>query len=391
MPNQINAQGITIQTIEEILDELINGTASVPGLKAIYGEDINLDSNSPDGQLANIFALSKQDILNFIVQDYVSKDPDQAIGVALDGVAQLCGITRKGGTYTTTEIVITASQSLNLNGQDTTIPYTVADSNGNQFQLIASASLTIGDNTLLFQSVNIGAVLISPNTITVPVSIVAGVTAINNPNAPTQVGLDQESDALFRIRRQKSVAKPAQGFLQGLYPALLDLSGVNSAAVFENYTSVTDGYGQPPHSIWVVTDGGDPDAIASLIYLYRNAGCGMYGSQSIPVLQIDGTLFNAAFDFAGTENLQIRCHVDSINGGVVDQNAISQAIIEGLNFGINDPADVTEISNVVSASNPNLVVSQIAVSADGIAWSNVVFPISRKDKFSLLTSNITYL
>ena len=57
MSNEINADGISIETIEETLDAIINGTIDVPGLKDIYGSDIITDSDTPDGQLINIYAL----------------------------------------------------------------------------------------------------------------------------------------------------------------------------------------------------------------------------------------------------------------------------------------------------------------------------------------------
>jgi len=389
--NVINAQGITIQDLADILNEILVGSPSVPGMLTIYGSDINVDSNSPDGQMINILALSKQDVLNLIVQDYNSKDPDQAVGTALDAVSQLCGATRKGGTYTQVQVVVTASGSITLAGQDTSNPYTVSDGNGNQVQLVASTNLSPGNNTLLFQAVNIGAVQFSPNTITNPVTIISGVTAINNPNAPIVIGVNQESDAQFRIRRQKSTNMPAQGYFSSLMAGLLNLSGVASAVIFENPSDTTDGDSIPSHSIWVVVDGGNADAIAKLIYNYRNAGCGMKGATVVPVLQADGTLFSVKFDIATIQNLYVRFHLDSINGAVIDNNAVSTALIENYILSLNQPADVTDISNLISQSNPNLVISQIAVSGDNVAWGNVVFPSPKSGKFVLTVPNIIFL
>ena len=153
--NQIDSNGIQIQNFEEILLDIVNGTVEIPGLKQIYGSDINVDSNTPDGQLINIFALAKSDILNLIVQSYNSKDPDQAVGVALDAVSQLCGIVRQGGSFTKVKINVTTDRSLNLNGQDTVSPFTVSDGNGNLFQLIDTTSVSSGTTLLDFQAVNI--------------------------------------------------------------------------------------------------------------------------------------------------------------------------------------------------------------------------------------------
>src|ERR1019366_2989931 len=173
--NQIDGSGIQIQSFSDIWNDLVNGTPGVPGLLQIYGADVNIDQNSPDGQWINIFALAKQNVLEMLVQIYNSKDPDQAVGIDLDAVSQLCGITRQGGTYTQVNVLINTSAALNLSGQDTSTPYTVQDANGNQYQLIISASLVLGNNTLAFQSVNIGAVQCLANTLTTPVTVVAGV------------------------------------------------------------------------------------------------------------------------------------------------------------------------------------------------------------------------
>jgi len=98
MPNnQIDSFGIQVQTLAEIINDVTNGTPTVPGFKQIYGDDISVESNTPDGQMINIFALSKADILDLIVQDFNSKDPDQAIGVAWMLYLSCAGFIGKGG------------------------------------------------------------------------------------------------------------------------------------------------------------------------------------------------------------------------------------------------------------------------------------------------------
>ena len=237
MSNEINANGIEIETLQETLEAIIEGTADVPGLKDIYGADINTDSDTPDGQMINIYALAKQDILNLIVQNYNAKDPDQAIGVALDYLLALCGITRREGTYTQVYVNITVDRSVTLNGLDTDSPYTVADSSGTQFQLVSTANLSAGTTNLLFQASDIGAVQVLANSITVPVSIILGVTAINNPAVASTQGIDEETDADLRIRRQQSVSLPARGYRGSLLAGLLNIDGVTSAQVIENDTA----------------------------------------------------------------------------------------------------------------------------------------------------------
>lgn len=391
MPNDINASGITIETYAETVDAIVNGTSGAQGLVQIYGSDINVDSNSPDGQLVNIFALAKQDILDLIVQDYNSKDPDQAVGVALDGVSQLCGITRKGGTYTRTNVSITASKTVTLNGLDGTgTPFTVSDSTGNQFYLEVGATLSAGTTAKSFRSANIGAVTANAGTLTIIKTPTAGITAVTNSSSPIEVGADQETDAQLRIRRQRSVAQPALGWFSGLYGALLSLDGVIECKIIENTTNSTDSDSIPAHGIWVIVDGGVAADIAETIYRYRNAGCAMKGSVSTSVTQVDSSTFTVKHDAATQIPLYIKLTASSVSGGSVDATAIKNAIVDGYVLGIHETADITSITAVVHASNPDLLVSACSVCAtSGGTFVNSLAPTTKDKRFVMSSGNIT--
>ena len=380
MANQIDANGIQIQTYAEIVNDLINGNGQVLGFAQIYGSDINTASNTPDGQMINLFALAKEDILDLIVQDYDAKDPDQAVGVALDGLSQLCGIARQGGTYTRIAVVVTVSQDLNLNGLDTSTPFTVSDANGNQFYLITSASLTTGANTLNFQSANIGFIQVLINTITIPITIIYGVVSVNNPTLAYQIGQNQETDAEFRARRQISTSMPSQGYLQSLLAGLNTITGLLEAKVYENITNAVDVNGVPAHSIWVIVDGGSSADVAEMIYKYRNAGCGMKGSYSYNITQVDGTEFTVYFDRAVYQTLYIEFDVFSISGATVDV----ASIITGLQkwtFGIYAPADTTMLGTKIQEINPDYYIANEGLSTNGITYQDLIFPSLVYEKF----------
>ena len=390
MPNnQIDSQGIHIQTYAEIISAIVNGTVDVKGLKQIYGTDINVDSNTPDGQWINILALSKQDILNLIVQDYNSKDPDQAVGVALDAVSQYCGIYRKGGSYTRVSIIVTTDRTLNVNGQDTAVPFTVSDNAGNLFQLITSASLINGANALNFQAVNIGFIQVLANTITTPVTIQLGIVSVNNASTPYQIGVDQETDAQLRIRRQKSTSLPAQGFLQSLVAGLETIEGNIEAVVYENNTNSTDVNNIPAHSIWVIVDGGLDADIAAMIYRYRNAGVGMKGNSAVTVTQVDDSTINMYFDRVVSQDLYVQFTLTSISGGSIDFDAVVDGLAADYILGIYEPADISEVAAIIKGINPDLVISDAGVSTDGITYSNFVYPTDKFNKFSVHRGRIT--
>jgi hypothetical protein len=312
MPNSLGPSGLTVATQAELI---ANFTAS---FEIIYGADIDLSSSSPDGQLMNIFIQALLDQSDLLVQIYNMFDPDNAVGVVLDQRVSINGIQRQAGTFTITPITIVTSQALNLYGLDQTEQpvYTIQDNAGNQWQLETTQNISgAGTYVVNFQAANPGAVLTAINTITIPVTIVLGVTSVNNPTTYTTLGINEETDAALKVRRQKSVSLASQGYLSGLLAALENVSGVTSAFVYENTTATTDGNGVPGHSIWVIVAGtGAAADIANAIYTKRNAGCGMKGTQSYTITQVDGSSFIVLWDDVVTQNLFSAFYLTSIDG-----------------------------------------------------------------------------
>ena len=273
--NAITSTGLTIQTLPDVVSEILNGSPPYPGFYQIYGIDVNISPNSPDGQMITIFAQGKIDVLELCQSIYNNFDPDQAVGVSLDKLCAINGVARNAGTYTQQDVTITAGISLTLPGLDLypTSPFTVADGNGNQYQLVTTYNfVTAGSQSLLFQAALLGAIQSAPNTITVPVTIIAGVTSVNNPAGPVAVGQTEETDSALRIRRSNSVALPSKGWLAGMYAGVIDVAGVTQAIVLENKGSTANGYGMPPHSIWIIVAGNYSNtAVANAIYVKRNA------------------------------------------------------------------------------------------------------------------------
>lgn len=380
--NIIDNQGIQTKSIQDVVDSL---TAA---FQTIYGSDVNLDQNSPDGQLIYNFALIIADILSLIVQDYSSKDPDQAVGVALDAVSQLCGLTRLGGTYTEVDIDVTADRSLNLNGLTETSPFTVTDGI-NVFQLIDNESLTAGVNTLAFRCTEIGNVQISKNTITNISTPILGVTEVNNPNDPTQQGTDQETDLDFRIRRQKAVSLPANCALAGLLGGLQTVTDLVEAIVYENTDSSPDGDSIPGHGIWVIVDGGSDEDVADMIYKYRPLGIPMKGSESVSVTQADGSTITIQFDRAVEEDLYVFLTITSKSGGIIDEDAIKEGLVDAMTYGINEIADVSSIIAAIYQINPDAVVGAATVAIYGETPASTFETSSKQNKFVLSTDNIT--
>lgn len=388
---EIDATGINILTLSQIITNIINGTDTVPGLVNIYGPDINTDSNSPDGQWINIFALSNEDIEQLCVQIYDSFDPTQAVGVALDALCQLnsSSLLRKGGTYTQVVVNIVASGSFNLNGLNTSSPYTVSDNSGNLYNLISSTTVSPGTNALNFQAVNIGFIQVLPNTINITVSIIAGVTSVNNPTTPYQIGANQETDATLRIRRASSTAMPSQGFNQSLYAGLLNITGLTQAVIYENTTTVTALSVVPAHSIWVICEGGSNSDIANAIYTYRNSCCGMYGTTTVAITQADGSTFNVNFSSSQDQTLYLSLTVSSLSGGTIDSTALKNYLTANYILGIYEVADITSITSLIHTYSTDILVQFAGVSLSAGSYTDSILPSNRYQILTLTVPSTT--
>lgn len=394
MPNQITVLGLETQTQQELIDYF------TAGYESIYGNDINLDSASPDGQYMLIQIQAILDVLDFITNVNSGFDPDQAIGVILDQRVAINGIQRQGGSFTLTDITLIVDRALNLAGLDGAVNdpngtgYTVADNAGNNWVLVDSQSISVaGTYVFSFRAQNTGAVLTVPNTITVPVTVVLGVTSINNPTTYSSLGVNQETDAQLRIRRQKSTSLSSQGYLAGLLAALLNLTGVVDAFVYENNTGSTDADGIPGHSIWVIMQGGADSDIATAIYSKRNAGCGMRGSVTFVITQVDGSPFTVRWDIVVSEDVYIQFHAQSIDGVTsIDTAFIAAQLVLLLPTGVNQSLNINELSTLVNQIDPNCLV--VPTVGDGFSltagsYQNILSPSAKNKKFAVTAPKIT--
>lgn len=361
MPNIIGPDGLEVATQTELV------AAFTLSMQTIYGSDIDLSSNTPDGQMMMIFLQAVLDLEDLLVQVYNMFDPDNAVGAILDQRVAINGIQRQAGTFTVTNISITVSQALNLYGldQEDQPVFTVADNAGNQFQLQTTQTIaTPGVYSYSFQAAEPGAVLTIPNTITVPVTIVLGVTSINNPTAATTTGLNEESDAALKVRRQRSVSLASRGYLESLLAALENINGVTGAFIYENLTDDEDADGVPGHSIWVIVAGTAEAAdIAQAIYTKRNAGCGMKGDETYTITQVNGTPFVVRWDVVVTQPLFIKFTATSINGVTVpDIGGVRSGLPETYVPGVFEEVDINGMATKVQDIDPNMLVTDAGFS-----------------------------
>ncbi len=394
MPDIIDEDGLQVKTAEEISAELNSG------LQAIYGADINLDQNSPDGQLVGIITQAAVDLRELITGVNNGFNPDLSQGVVLDQRVTINNIAREGGTYTVQPIEITVDSTVELAGLDgnyndpNATGYTVQDGSGNQFILADTTTFLFGTTTANFRAKEIGAVNVPTGTITTPVTIVIGVTNINNPSAAISVGQDQETDSQLRTRREQSVALASSGYLNGLLGTVLNLDGVTEAVLYENFTNVTDANGIPPHAIWLVVAGGANSDIGNSIYEKKSYGCNMRGDVEVTITTASDVDFVAKFDRPTAEDLHIRFEIQpTVDGFVFDQDAIKSYMVANLEYNIGEYAETSVVTSAaidaIAAQGGGGVPLNVEISRNGSDWFDYLEPTNLDYQWTLDVSRIT--
>lgn len=396
MTDSFNQNGLTVDTRNEIVAALKEGFAQ------IYGADINVDSNSPDGQLIEIFAQSAYDLRELLVQINSGFSPQRAVGRILDERVAINNISRKAGTFTIVPITIVTSATVSLQGLDADFNningtgYTIQDNAGNQFILVDSDVLTAGTHANInFRAKEIGAVETVVDTITNPVTIVLGVTSVNNPSAALQLGQNEETDAELRARQKNSVALASSGYLNGLRGTLLAIDGVTDARLYENVTNIVDADGIPAHGIWAIVEGGSNTDIGDAIYSKKSFGCDMKGDVEVDIETPSGIPFIAKFDRPTAEDLHIRFDIQpTYPGASFDQDEIKSYIVDNLVYTIGQFAEtasitVVAINAIISTSGNVGVPVNVEISNNGADWVDYLETTLLSDKFVVDSTRIT--
>lgn len=376
MTDSLDSNGLQVSTAEELLTQLIYD------FQNIYGADINLDQSTPDGQMLNIYAQGGADIRELLTQIYNSFDPDNCSGSVLDSRCAINNIFRKGATYTIVPIDVTVDRTVTLQGLDdkfndvNATSYTVQDSAGNEFFLISSQQLNAGTHTVLFRAKELGAVQVSLNTITTPVTVVLGVTSVNNSLAPTEIGVDEESDYNLKIRRRQSVSIGSSGYLNGLLATVLQLDGVTDAALYENYTGSVDVNGTPAHCMWLVVEGGSSADIADAIYRKKSYGCNMRGDITYTIITVSNQQFIAKWDEPTILPMYIKFVIIPTKAGITfDTSAISDYITSHSVFKIGQGAETSSATalaqDAIDANGGEGYATSVLISTGGSSSASV--------------------
>ena len=290
--------GIQIERLNDIVKRFEDS------FKQIYGQNIDLSPNTPDGQIVGILAQIKMDIEELAENVYRQLDPDVATGAWLEQRVAYAGLMRRGASYSYLRSVI-------LTGGPNTQLYTgivVSDQNKVRWVLTSDIQLdSNGSGRADFRSEQLGAFNLAKNTTLTIETVTLGLTgAVTFENA--EIGVEEETDTQLRERFLFSRTKNAQNSAEAIAAKIAALSDVSQVKVLENSTSQLDTSGVEPHSIDVIVYGGNDEEIANVIYQNKGAGVGLQGNTTVN-LNKDGEVRPIKFDKVSLVDVQVsmRC------------------------------------------------------------------------------------
>lgn len=280
---QITADGFKAPSYSEIFDYFKSKA------QEIFGTDINLDSDTQDGQLLAIFALAISDVNSAAQSLYWAYNPNTATGIALDSAVKTNGISRRVATHSQVNLkIIGQAGTVITNG-------TAIDTAGNKWLLPATVTIPLsGEVTATATAEKTGSVTAAAGSITRIGTPTLGWQTVTNDD-PATAGTAVESDAELRARQALSTMQPSTGLWDGIIGSVRQIDGVTSVSGRHNDTGTTSGDGIPAHTIALVVDGGDATEIAEVIYAKKSQGVSTYGSTKTQYIDTLGNVAEVDF------------------------------------------------------------------------------------------------
>ena len=281
---QLTNAGYVPERLDEILVKLDQG------FRTIYGDDINTDPDSPDGQMIGLIAQTKADLEELGEAIYKALDPDHAGSAWLEQRVAYAGIMRRAASYS----YLRSATMIGIAGTFVQAGALIEDENRIQWQLVDDT--VIGPDVRAdFRSVELGKFGLAQVAELKILTIVLGWTGVTL-NAAGEEGEDEERDPVLRARFMKGRSRPAQNSVDAIEARVGELPDVRQVVCLENVGDEVDENGVPGHGINAIVDGGDPDAIALVILQNKTAGAPMLGDQEVTVIDAKGRLRKAWFD-----------------------------------------------------------------------------------------------
>lgn len=370
---QLTNAGYVPERLDAILAKLDQG------FRAIYGDDINTDPDTPDGQMIGLIGQIKADLEELGEAIYRALDPDHASGAWLEQRAAYAGILRRQASYSYMRRALLAGTV----GRLIVAGSICQDESKGRWLLVSDATVGV-DGTVLadFRSAEKGRFEVGPGEELEIITKTLGWTSATTTE-PAEAGTEEELDSELRPRFFRSRARGAQNSVDGIEANVGQLADVREVICLENETDTVDADGVPGHSINVIVDGGTDAEISSVIFAHKTAGTGMMGDVQVDVIDRRGRTRPVRFDRPAPVDCAAYIELErNADYTAIDTDAIKAAIV-ATGFGTGQDVQRSRLYTPINTV-PGFWVSALNIGRAGepLGEANVVIGVREKARFA---------
>jgi uncharacterized phage protein gp47/JayE len=337
-----------------------------------FGADLSVTPDTPQGVLITGETLARDAIVRNNAALANQINPNIAGGIFLDAICALTGLQRDKATKSTVLCELTGVAG-------TLIPAGVRARTSAEalFESIGDVIIQVdGTASIVFQSVEFGAIAAPTGTLNIIVDGVLGWDTISNPDSAI-LGQEEQSDLSLRALRRQTLALQGTALAEAIVSAVLNVPEVKSMSFRENVAATTqtiDTISMVAHSVYACVDGGTDNDVAYALLSNKSSGAAWNGGVTVNVLEpASGQTYAVKFDRPDPQRIEVEITVKSQNAFIEPISATKNAIlayangeIEGEN-GLTVGQDVSpfELSGAVNRQYPEIYVQLVRIRKHG--------------------------
>ena len=224
---RVDGTGVTVPSLEE-------AQASIRTIfQRLFGDDLALDPQTPQGQLAGAIAVLESLVGELLVGLGNATDPDTVIGLQQDVLYKLLSIQRQEATHSRVTATVTGVAGTGLN-----VGSRAKTALGAEFRTIDTVTIAPAPGvTVEMESVEAGPVAAIAGTLIQIVTVVPGWETINNDESAT-LGQARQEDPIYRSTYTIRTGRLSRTYLDSMR-AVVTEAGVtkqNNRTTQENRT-----------------------------------------------------------------------------------------------------------------------------------------------------------
>ena len=365
--------------------------------KAVFGQDLVVTANTPQGVLITAEVSARSNVLrnNAAVANQIN--PNLAGGVFLDAIWALTGGQRIAANYS----VVPGVHLLGLPGTVVPAGSQASLTDGTLFASVSAVTLDGGGNGYVdFQAVETGPIAANIGALTQIVTAVLGWDQVTNPTAATP-GRSEESDLASRMRRKNTLSLQNVALPDAITSALYDTLNVRSLTFRENYTNAAatiDGIYLLANSVWACVDGGTDADVAAALLAHKSLGANWNGAVTVNLTDpASGQSYPVKFDRPTDVPVKARVTVRNLSALTDVPAAVRQAIVDyaaGLQDGepgfvVGASVSSFELAGAVNRQAPGIYVQNCEISlVTPTSWLVGQISIALNEIASIVSGNI---